>query len=53
MEVIIRTTVTLDESLVRELVKFSNAKTKTTAVALAGADPEGKTEKACRFSQNS
>ncbi len=30
-----RTTVTLDESLVRELVKFSNAKTKTAAVALA------------------
>jgi len=30
-----RTTVTLDETLVRELVKFSNAKTKTAAVALA------------------
>ena len=30
-----RTTVTLDESLVKELVKFSNAKTKTAAVALA------------------
>ena len=30
-----RTTVTLDENLVRELVKFSNAKTKTAAVALA------------------
>lgn len=30
-----RTTVTLDESLVRELVKFSSAKTKTAAVALA------------------
>ena len=29
------TTVTLYESLVRELVKFSNAKTKTGAVALA------------------
>ena len=30
-----RTTVTLDENLVRELVKFSGAKTKTAAVALA------------------
>ena len=30
-----RTTVTLDENLVRELVKFSDAKTKTAAVALA------------------
>ena len=30
-----RTTVTLDENLVRELLKFSNAKTKTSAVALA------------------
>jgi len=30
-----RTTVTLDEKLVRELVKFSAAKTKTAAVALA------------------
>ncbi|MEE8429619.1 MAG: type II toxin-antitoxin system VapB family antitoxin [Candidatus Desulfatibia sp.] len=30
-----RTTVTLDEKLVRELVKFSGAKTKTAAVALA------------------
>jgi len=30
-----RTTVTLDENLVRELVKFSNAKTKTAAVAFA------------------
>ena len=30
-----RTTVTLDENLVSELVKFSNAKTKTAAVALA------------------
>ncbi|MBN1842792.1 MAG: type II toxin-antitoxin system VapB family antitoxin [Deltaproteobacteria bacterium] len=30
-----RTTVTLDENLVRELVKFSHAKTKTAAVALA------------------
>jgi hypothetical protein len=35
MEAIMRTTVTLDEHLVRELVKFSNAKTKTAAVALA------------------
>jgi Arc/MetJ family transcription regulator len=35
MEVIMRTTVTLDENLVRELVKFSNTKTKTAAVALA------------------
>lgn len=30
-----RTTVTLDESLVRELVEFTNTKTKTAAVALA------------------
>ena len=30
-----RTTVTLDEDLVRELVKFSDAKTKTAAVASA------------------
>ncbi|MBW2066850.1 MAG: type II toxin-antitoxin system VapB family antitoxin [Deltaproteobacteria bacterium] len=30
-----RTTVTLDEELVRELVKVSNAKSKTAAVALA------------------
>ena len=30
-----RTTVTLDENLVRELLKFSGAKTKTAAVALA------------------
>ena len=30
-----RTTVTLDENLVRELMEFSDAKTKTTAVALA------------------
>ena len=30
-----RTTVTLDENLVRELVKFSDAKTKTAAVAFA------------------
>lgn len=30
-----RTTVTLDEGMVRELVKFSGAKTKTAAVALA------------------
>ncbi len=30
-----RTTVTLDENLVRELVKFSDAKNKTAAVALA------------------
>ena len=30
-----RTTVTLDENLVRELVEFSDAKTKTAAVALA------------------
>jgi len=35
MEGHMRTTVTLDETLVRELVKFSNAKTKTAAVALA------------------
>jgi len=30
-----RTTVTLDESIVKELVKFSGAKTKTAAVAFA------------------
>ncbi len=30
-----RTTVTLDEDLVRELVKLSDAKTKTAAVAFA------------------
>ena len=30
-----RTTVTLDENLVRELVKFTDAKTKTAAVAIA------------------
>jgi len=30
-----RTTVTLDEKLVRELVKFTDAKTKTAAVAIA------------------
>ncbi len=30
-----RTTVTLDEDLVRELVELSHAKTKTAAVALA------------------
>ena len=30
-----RTTVTLDEELVRELVKISNARSKTAAVALA------------------
>jgi len=35
MEDTMRTTVTLDEKLVRELVKFSGAKTKTAAVALA------------------
>lgn len=35
MEDAMRTTVTLDENLVRELVKISGAKTKTAAVALA------------------
>ena len=30
-----RTTVTLDEKLVKELVKFTDAKTKTAAVAIA------------------
>jgi Arc/MetJ family transcription regulator len=35
MEVIMRTTVTLDENMVRELVRFSDAKTKTAAVSLA------------------
>ena len=33
--IIMRTTVTLDENLVRELVKLSDAKTKTAAVAFA------------------
>ena len=32
---VMRTTVTLDEKLVRELVEFTNAKTKTAAVAMA------------------
>jgi hypothetical protein len=35
MEDTMRTTVTLDEKLVRELVKFSGAKTKTAAVTSA------------------
>jgi Arc/MetJ family transcription regulator len=35
MEDAMRTTVTLDEKLVRELLKISGAKTKTAAVALA------------------
>ena len=30
-----RTTVTLDENIVRELMRFSGSKTKTAAVALA------------------
>ena len=33
-----RTTVTLDENLVGELMKFSDTKTKTAAVALAVKD---------------
>ena len=33
-----RTTVTLDETLIGELLKFSDAKTKTAAVALAVKD---------------
>ncbi len=33
-----RTTVTLDEALIRELMKFSDTKTKTAAVALAVKD---------------
>ena len=33
--IIMRTTVTLDEKLVRELVEFTDAKTKTAAVAIA------------------
>jgi len=32
---IMRTTVTLDEKLVRELVQFTDAKNKTAAVAIA------------------
>jgi Arc/MetJ family transcription regulator len=36
MQVIaMRTTVTLDEQLVKELVKFTDTKTKTAAVAIA------------------
>jgi len=35
LEGAMRTTVTLDEELVRELVKISNARSKTAAVALA------------------
>jgi len=35
MENIMRTTVTLDEKLVRELLKISGAKTKTAAVSFA------------------
>jgi hypothetical protein len=35
MVFIMRTTVTLDEKLVRELVAFTDAKTKTAAVAIA------------------
>jgi hypothetical protein len=34
-EIAMRTTVTLDENLVRELVRLSDAKTKTAAVAFA------------------
>ena len=34
-EIVMRTTVTLDENLVRELVSLSEAKTKTAAVAFA------------------
>jgi len=34
-ENIMRTTVTIDENLVRELMKLSDAKTKTAAVAFA------------------
>ena len=34
MEVVMRTTVTLNEALIRELMKFSDTKTKTAAVAL-------------------
>jgi hypothetical protein len=32
---VMRTTVTLDEKLVKELVEFTDAKTKTAAVAIA------------------
>ena len=35
MEISMRTTVTIDENLVRELVKLSKAKTKTAAVVFA------------------
>ena len=33
--IVMRTTVTLDEKLVKELVEFTDAKTKTAAVAIA------------------
>jgi hypothetical protein len=35
MEAVMRTTVTLDEALVRELLELSKTNTKTAAVALA------------------
>ena len=35
---VMRTTVTLDEKLVKELMKFTDAKTKTAAVAIAVKD---------------
>ena len=38
MEAIMRTTVTLDETLVRKLLKFSKTNTKTAAVALAAKE---------------
>ncbi|MEA3361213.1 MAG: type II toxin-antitoxin system VapB family antitoxin [Thermodesulfobacteriota bacterium] len=39
-----RTTVTLDETLIRELMEFSDSKTKTEAVALAVKDQIRKTK---------
>jgi hypothetical protein len=42
MEAVMRTTVTLDEALVRELLEFSKANTKTAAVALAVREQIGR-----------
>ena len=40
-----RTTVTLDEILIRELMKFSDTKTKTAAVTLAVKDQIRRTKR--------
>ncbi len=49
-----RTTVTIDEKLVRELMQLSHAKNKTAAVASAVKEPitADKTEKSLRSSWN-